>query len=199
MPLSDGLVLDGLSPQASHRTKIQVGQYRPTSTDLTEAPRNIRSLRLDADRCWEEDLTKGCFTLRVDGAPRLQLGPLDLYWSLERETVHHVTCPEVHSTTAVQITLDAHHWYPLPIWEMIGKGALAAGEVIDDLPINERPNFFVNAHDSDVMVMMALSCIFVKSQSPHHRIVADCVSAGLTRAEEVGYPEQSVMLILSSR
>lgn len=97
-------------------------------------------------------------------------------------------------------------WMQLPIVDMIRKGHV---DVADVDPISDGwPSVEATSHDlipvtwlvqvgeNEMLQMLALICRFGDSVEPDHRIVSDCLVAAMEKAKELGYPDETVMIIL---
>ena len=95
--------------------------------------------------------------------------------------------------------LYSREWYRIPLLDMIRQGQLGITGIEGEFS-NEtgQPSWVVNAHGSEILTMLALNMTFTQELKPEYRIVADCLPAGLEKAEALGYPGKSVMIVLGA-
>ncbi|KAI9720425.1 MAG: hypothetical protein M1812_002931 [Candelaria pacifica] len=213
IPTKGGLILDGLKETPLHcKRRTLDSSFRVRAVeDLDEKPVEISSLRWDLDPCWETDVQSCCVNLRVGGLPVLQLSLHALLRSLEISYADRAPCPFTtsddssscqnrHPEDAIARTknlVSIGTWFRLPLLEMLRQGEFGIsdieGESSDE---TKQPNWVINAHDSEILAILALNCTFTSSLKPQHRILAECLLTGMEKAESLGYPKESVMIIL---
>ncbi|KAI9845817.1 MAG: hypothetical protein M1837_004497 [Sclerophora amabilis] len=203
IPLKDNVLIDGLSHQPKHTERMVLDRSHRLIDDPSQSNLQVDWLRWDIEPCWETDVQASCLNLRTNGLSRFQLGLQSLSQSVE-EHGHRAKCLEDHSAQSIHSDVESvrrkeatrkHCWFGLPLLEMVQQGQHAVGGINDELN-QERPHWLVHAHDSEILALLALTCAFVPSLKPNVRLVASCWEAGLEKAEELGYPEKSVMIII---